>query len=112
MKRNTPLSKVLLQIVAIVFVVNATSAFGACCFMTSPEPGMSMVTLPCHQTEDTNEVGEKAQDCCLLCVPMMGSASFEFESTPQHLLGATRSPLPVLTSNVDPPFRPPINQPS
>lgn len=97
--------KTLLQFAAVLFFLNAATAYGACCSV--PTETETQIEMPCHQTED-GAGEEMSGECCLMCVPMLQTDSGSEVTVVVHPANLTASNTPQVTSGVDPPFRPPI----
>lgn len=119
--------KALIQLAAIVFMLNTTTAYGACCFMFAPGETVldesAQKILPCHkevrkENSDTASQPEKAaasspdmsSDCCLMCVPMLAQANAQPPKF-THPVTTAQSFQPAAKHATDPPFRPPISYP-
>lgn len=123
--------KALIQLAAIVFMLNTTTAYGACCFMFAPGETVldesAQNVLPCHkerhkerqlESNAENSHADKADasstdmssDCCLMCVPMLAQAK---PQPPKftHPVTTAQSFQPSAKHATDPPFRPPISYP-
>jgi hypothetical protein len=94
-----------------VFFLNTMTAYGACCFeVYSAEANNTQVTTaPCHQPEE-NDSSKSGAHYCLTCV------SITYLEVPLQMVSLTTAKVASvgsessLSSGIDPPFRPPINQ--
>ena len=102
------LSKPVLQILLVVFVVNTAAAYGACCIGIPASDDAMVMKMPCHQSDDDLD-RTSPDDCCLLCLPMMGDSDSVRHSVSPGQSVYVRAITPFLASGVDPPFRPPIS---
>lgn len=106
--RHSTLRKVLLQVATLAFVLNAVSAFGACCVTISQAKTMESTAPPCH-VSDTQEKAAAEEDCCVICLPVITPPTADYatdESAPKVEIPTN---IPVKYSGIDPPFRPPIS---
>ncbi|MEM9624547.1 MAG: hypothetical protein AAF993_23100 [Pseudomonadota bacterium] len=126
MQRKTV--KKLTRLVLLLFCVNATSAYGTCCYaapddLNSPK---AQVLPPCHQSESLPEEagadphsgshtisghsdGGEIERCCLVCVSMVCPQVHAVGiSAQQHSMALPVAPH-VPHSGIDPPFRPPTD---
>ena len=102
---KSAISTSLLRLAMVLFFLNATNAFGACC--VEPAEADSVKQLPCHQTKVTVEE-KPSGDCCLMCLPLL-HAGFSSNLSPFIYQADVKLDDHVLaTTGVDPPFRPPI----
>ncbi len=108
MRRRNKIGKALLRIAAIVFFLNAAASYGPCC-IEMPDSEDVVTNMPCHQTDHDLDKTSSPDDCCLLCVPMMGPTVTlcKQASTVQAINVQAITLFP--TNGVDPPFRPPIS---
>ena len=107
MRRKNKTVVALFQIAAFVFLMNTTTAaFSACCFAL-PENSTAAEKTPCHSAETVN-VNEPSDDCCLICVSMISPAP-TLKSGVASIPETNSDPITsLLSSGIDPPFRPPI----
>lgn len=106
MFRSKKYFNTLLKLLTLAFALNATIGYGACCYAMDEEPAMQgMQSESCHKADEQNQGHEK---CCAAC----------FMLTPVFEIAKSSSPVPDINlavtiesysySNLDPPFRPPI----
>jgi hypothetical protein len=115
--RLIKLKQALLQVTALVFVMNAAAAFGACCFslpdeLSGSESIVATTQPPCHkshQSADKPDNSAAQDDCCLLCAPMMGAPDIQRKLAQSTHIIPTHSSITFLVGGVDPPYRPPIS---
>ena len=110
MRQKTKIGKALLQIAALVFFLNATSAFGSCCFAMAASDVMDAagMEMPCHQTSDKGGDDSNTDDCCFTCMPMMASIDAKISNVPAATTPYIKAMPALITSSIDPLFRPPI----
>lgn len=101
----TQYSVALLKILVIVFAMNATLSYGACCI--EMDLASNEEKMPCHSAD--NDEREDKSKCCSVCVVMV--LPLEQVKPIVESLSSKVSAEQVLfiSNNVDPPFRPPIN---
>ena len=103
------IGQAMLQIAAIVFFLNATMAYGACCPpMAVPDDDAVMQGMPCHHDDEVGESDSSSPECCLMCVPFMAAPTLDGVAIlPSE--GYILTSLAIVTPRgFDPPFRPPI----
>lgn len=112
MRQVSKVGKVLLQVAAIGFFVNAMGAYGACDMTMHSADVSAEERMPCHgvaggtTTQDTSEI--EAEDCCSACVPVAIFASLGVATQLAADAVDSQSILVLVSSGFDPPFRPPI----
>ncbi len=100
------MGNILLQIVAVVFLLNSTVAFATCYISTTGDT--TVKKMPCHPDGDAaNQLNP--DDCCLMCVAIMVSTNTLRTSAP--IVHEFFAPVAsgVVSAGLDPPFRPPIH---
>lgn len=113
MRQVNRIGKVLLQVAAIGFFLNAISAYGACDMKMHASDVGAEESMPCHGLADEKTMSiatadADAEDCCSACVPVGISATIDTATQLSAETLATRSALILASSGFDPPFRPPI----
>ncbi len=98
-------ARLFIQTAAVVFFLNSVSAYGACCLMVSESDTVELP--PCHQVQEDDKVEDNAE-CCLACVPALQMTSTLDSSVPVLLAQALAGNVPSISSEPDPPYRPPI----
>ncbi len=98
-------ARLFIQTAAVVFFLNTVSAYGACCLML-PESDAAELP-PCHQVQENDKVDDNA-DCCLACVPALQMTSAIDASVPVPTTQPFAGNVPSVSSDPDPPYRPPI----
>ncbi len=89
----------VLQIATIVFFLNATFAYGACCLPTPTSNDVASEKMPCHHEDEMTEKTVHADDCCLMCVSMTGPTdTARYFAPTTHLLNM-QSVTPFLASD-------------
>ena len=104
---SSRLAKVFVQVAVVVFFLNTVSAYGACC-LTLPESEASDLP-PCHQVQADENLDEPAE-CCLACVPALQVASTIDMITVAERAELSVGNTPSITTETDPPYRPPIQR--
>ena len=110
MSQKTRIGKALLQIATLVFFLNAASAFGSCCFAMAASDfmGAAGMEMPCHQTSDKSGDDSNSDDCCFTCMSMMASIDAKISNVSAAAAPYVKAMPALITSSIDPPFRPPI----
>ena len=67
-------SQALINFVAVLFLLNTATAYGACCFSSADVESVAEMGMPCHQSENS-ESAEAPSDCCLMCLPVLQSSN-------------------------------------
>lgn len=109
-------SRLLLQLLVLVFGMNASLGYGACCAEMNAMSGeaeqvmqMAEDVPPCHKqpSDDANQP-QDLNSCCATCV--MGMPSLELDYVAAAFLAPDYvAPFSYyVSSNIDPLFRPPI----
>ncbi len=101
--KPTAWQPIFLKLILIVFTLNVTVAYGACCLDTSQE--QSEAAMPCHDTEA--KVSVEDENCCAACFNLPPSSGLHLIS--EHTHHDSSAPQTFYHINtLDPPFRPPI----
>ena len=108
MKRHVSIRKILLQTAALVFLLNTVAAYGACCFVTLDTDKAVAELPPCHQTAGAG-TSENQDDGCLMCISMLPSPDLTALAIHAAPAIATPAMTTLVTTGIDPPFRPPIS---
>lgn len=99
----------IVRIALVLFFLNATSAFGACCLL--PTESDAVAQTPCHQVDNSANkaaAAEPSGDCCLVCLPMLQGANNSKLDAAVHNADVALDHHTAASAGVDPPFRPPI----
>lgn len=112
-------SRLLLQLLVLVFGMNASLGYGACCsdmsadmdsMAAKSEQTMQMAAdlPPCHQQVDDGDSSQDLNSCCATCVIGLPSLQLGYV-TADFLAPEYIAPFSYyLSSSVEPLFRPPI----
>ena len=123
MTQQSTIARAILRAATLVFFLNTAMVYGNCCVEApaAAEPGTAAepsATLPCHHFDDTDHIDDSdsrqmvpvdSEDCCLLCISMLGSTEPLRNATLISQEISVREPALALATGVDPPFRPPIS---
>ena len=82
MKKNT---KTVLQVILMIFVMNVSASYSACCSVIPASDDVATMALPCHQNDNT-ETDSQTVDDCYLCVQMISIAREEAVKPSNHIL--------------------------
>ncbi len=110
MRQKAKIGKALLQIATLAFFLNAASAFGSCCFAMAASDVVDAagMEMPCHQTSDNGEDDSNSDDCCFTCMSMMASIDAKISNVPAATTPYIKAMPALISSSIDPLFRPPI----
>ena len=108
MNRARRYKRLLLQLLLIVFSMNTTVVYGACCMASdaSMTAGETQTSMPCHEVK--NDKHPDLEKCCAACFAMSLPTS---DPVPTGNSISKSDELPMLITGIPaPPFRPPITQ--
>ena len=111
----------LLKVILLVFTINASFVFGACCATVNSD--LSEEQLPCHDLSDKGPSSlvepagvDQSSDqhdgtidpCCSACTMMQACTQTVKRVEKVTDVDFSNRPLMFTASNITPPFRPPI----
>ena len=96
-------SAIWLNMLVVIFTMNSTVGYGAC--NLDKDVAQTEARIPCHDADDAHADHEKCCSACFVMVlPLQLVKPIVTNTDNRHPTG----PVLLFSSNVDPPFKPPI----
>jgi hypothetical protein len=102
-------STILLKVLLLVVVANASASYGDCC--GDMELSQAQSEMPCHNVDSATEAGE--ENCCVTCVTCVSMLAVQdprFTPLDSAEIGTTALSAHRVFSPLPPPYRPPIKR--